>query len=466
MDVKTKYKAKKIKAVFFDIDDTLRIKDTGYMPQSITKVFKSLKERGILTGIASGRAIYGVVSEIRDLEPDYFITINGTYVVDRKGNEVANLPLDKEVLKELVAWCQAIGIDYGFAGKDKPVVSARKALIDDAMVPVYGHLDVEPDFHLANAVYHMWTFAENNSELVLPEHLAEQVRLVPWHVHSSDTVKLGISKASGLDHVLEKEGLKPENVLFFGDGPNDMEMFDHVGLKVAMGNAVPELKEKADYVTGKVEEDGILHALEELGLVEKEMHFPQLDLDNVEGPVATIKTNQGDLVVKLFPEQAPKTVANFVGLAKDGYYDGIIFHRIIKDFMIQGGDPTGTGMGGESIYGQSFEDEFSEELYNLRGALSMANAGPNTNGSQFFIVQNVNFPYSAKELSRGGWPEAIAEHYAEHGGTPHLDRRHTVFGQLVDQDSYDILDKIAAVETGIQDKPVEDVVIETIEVVD
>lgn len=466
MDIKTKYKAKKIKAVFFDIDDTLRIKDTGYMPHSITKVFKSLKKKGILTGIASGRAIYGVVPEIRDLEPDYFVTINGTYVIDRKGEEVANLPLDKTIIESFVTWCQEIGIDYGFAGKEKPVVSARKELIDHAMIPVYGLLDVEPDFHLNNDVYHMWTFAENNSELVLPDELAQQVRLVPWHMHSSDTVKLGISKASGLDYVLEKEGLKPENVLFFGDGPNDMEMFDHVGLKIAMGNAVPELKEKADYVTNKVEEDGILHALEELGLVEKELHFPQLDLENVEGPIATIKTNHGDLVVKLFPEHAPKTVANFIGLAKDGYYDGIIFHRIIKDFMIQGGDPTGTGMGGQSIYGESFEDEFSEELYNLRGALSMANAGPNTNGSQFFVVQNVNFPYSAKELARGGWPEAIAERYAENGGTPHLDRRHTVFGQLVDQASYDVLDKIAAVETGAQDKPLDDVIIESIEVVD
>lgn len=466
MDIKTKYKAKKIKAVFFDIDDTLRIKDIGYMPQSITKVFKSLKKKGILTGIASGRAIYGVVPEIRDLEPDYFVTINGTYVIDRKGEEVANLPLDKTIIESFVTWCQEIGIDYGFAGKEKPVVSARKELIDHAMIPVYGLLDVEPDFHLNNDVYHMWTFAENNSELVLPDELAQQVRLVPWHMHSSDTVKLGISKASGLDYILEKEGLKPENVLFFGDGPNDMEMFDHVGLKIAMGNAVPELKEKADYVTDKVEEDGILHALEELGLVEKELHFPQLDLENVEGPIATIKTNHGDLVVKLFPEHAPKTVANFIGLAKDGYYDGIIFHRIIKDFMIQGGDPNGTGMGGESIYGESFEDEFSEELYNLRGALSMANAGPNTNGSQFFVVQNVNFPYSAKELARGGWPEAIAECYAENGGTPHLDRRHTVFGQLVDQASYDVLDKIAAVETGAQDKPLDDVIIESIEVVD
>ena len=134
--------------------------------------------------------------------------------------------------------------------------------------------------------------------------------------------------------------------------------------------------------------------------------------------------------------------------------------------MIQGGDPTGTGMGGESIYGQAFEDEFSEELYNVRGALSMANAGPNTNGSQFFIVQNQHLRYSKKEIARGGWPEPIAEIYAEQGGTPHLDRRHTVFGQLVDAASFAVLDTIAAVETGAMDKPVEDVVIETIEIED
>ena len=289
---------------------------------------------------------------------------------------------------------------------------------------------------------------------------------MPWHEHSSDVVQKDISKASGVAHVLEKNNWKPLNAMMFGDGPNDMEIFDYVGLTVAMGNAVPELKEKADFVTKTVEEDGILYALEEFGLVEKQLHFPQVDLENVEGPVAIIKTNHGDMKMKLFPEHAPKTVANFVALAKDGYYDGIIFHRIIPEFMIQGGDPTGTGMGGQSIYGDSFEDEFSEELYNVRGALSMANAGPNTNGSQFFIVQNSKIPYAQKELERGGWPKPIAELYAAKGGTPHLDRRHTVFGQIMDDASYKVLDEIANVETGAQDRPVEDVVIETIEVVD
>lgn len=195
--------------------------------------------------------------------------------------------------------------------------------------------------------------------------------------------------------------------------------------------------------------------------MKKMSKFPQLDLGTVNSPVATIKTNKGDIRIQLFPEQAPKTVKNFIELAKKGYYDGVIFHRVIPDFMIQGGDPTGTGMGGESIYGEKFEDEFSEELFNLRGALSMANAGPNTNGSQFFIVQNANFPYQKEQLAKGGWPEAIAELYTG-GGTPHLDGKHTVFGHVKDDESMNVVDQIATTKTGAQDKPANDVVIETV----
>ncbi|MBQ8063840.1 MAG: peptidylprolyl isomerase, partial [Clostridia bacterium] len=103
--------------------------------------------------------------------------------------------------------------------------------------------------------------------------------------------------------------------------------------------------------------------------------------------VATIHTSKGAIKAKLIPEETPKTFENFTTHAKNGYYEGIIFHRVIKDFMIQGGDPEGTGRGGESIWGRSFEDEFHPDLHNLRGALCMANAGPNPNGSHFFIVQ-------------------------------------------------------------------------------
>jgi len=145
--------------------------------------------------------------------------------------------------------------------------------------------------------------------------------------------------------------------------------------------------------------------------------------------VALMETTHGTITFKLFSELAPKTVANFVGLAKQGYYDGIIFHRVIRDFMIQSGDPTGTGMGGNSIYGKDFEDEFSSELTHMRGALSMANAGPNTNGSQFFIVH-------APSVSS-------------------LDFVHAIFGQVVD--GMKVVDDIAYEQTDRNDKPRGDV---------
>ena len=466
MDAKLRYKAKKIKVIFFDIDDTLRNSKTGFIPSTIPTVFQQLCDRGILTGIATGRGIFGVVPEIKALKPDFFVTLNGAYIEDKKGSVLYSHKIARDKVEEYIAWTKEVGIDYGLVGSHEAKLSRRTEMISQAIDPIYPDLEVDPDFYQKEDIYQMWTFEDQGDDLTLPESLASTLRMVRWHEHSSDVVSISGSKAAGVAKVVDQLGLKPENVMVFGDGLNDSELFDYAGISVAMGISHDKIKEKADYITKTLEEDGIFDALEGFGMVEKELHFPQVDIEAVEGPIATIKTNHGDMRIKLFPEHAPKTVANFIALSKDGYYDGVIFHRIIKDFMIQGGDPTGTGMGGESIYGQSFEDEFSEELYNVRGALSMANAGPNTNGSQFFIVQNQHLPYSKKEIARGGWPEPIAEIYAEKGGTPHLDRRHTVFGQLADEASYKVLDAIAGVETGAMDKPVEDVVIETIEIED
>src|SRR5579863_2099273 len=146
---------------------------------------------------------------------------------------------------------------------------------------------------------------------------------------------------------------------------------------------------------------------------------------------ATMHTTLGDITVELFDDDAPKTVDNFVSLARKGFYDGVIFHRVIPDFMVQGGDPTGTGSGGP---GYTFEDEFNEHPV-ARGALAMANAGPNTNGSQFFIVTADACPW--------------------------LDGKHTVFGQVTS--GMDVVDAIEQVETGPGDRPREDVVIERVE---
>lgn len=152
--------------------------------------------------------------------------------------------------------------------------------------------------------------------------------------------------------------------------------------------------------------------------------------------VAVIKTNMGTIELELFAKKAVKTVENFVGLIEKKYYDGIIFHRVIDNFMIQGGDPTGTGMGGESIWGKPFEDEVNTGLkHESEGILSMANAGPNTNGSQFFIT-----------LKATSW----------------LDGRHTVFGKVIK--GMDVVKAIGKVKTGQNDRPVNNVVMENVTV--
>jgi peptidyl-prolyl cis-trans isomerase B (cyclophilin B) len=147
---------------------------------------------------------------------------------------------------------------------------------------------------------------------------------------------------------------------------------------------------------------------------------------------ATMHTNYGAIAIELFDDDAPKTVENFLKLARDGFYNGVIFHRVIPDFMVQGGDPTGTGSGGP---GYQFEDEFNDNKV-VRGALAMANAGPNTNGSQFFIVTT----------EAASW----------------LDGKHTVFGRVTD--GMDVVDTISGLETDARDRPRDDVVIERVDV--
>ncbi|MBC8591476.1 peptidylprolyl isomerase [Wansuia hejianensis] len=198
------------------------------------------------------------------------------------------------------------------------------------------------------------------------------------------------------------------------------------------------------------------------------MKLEQLQFPEKGEEIGIIRTNHGDIKVRLFPEVAPKAVENFKTHSKNGYYDGVTFHRVMNEFMIQGGDPDGTGRGGESIWGSSFEDEFHMEYHNFRGALSMANAGPNTNGSQFFIVQKTdagNDLIQQMEAAgeKSGFSKEVVAGYKELGGTPWLDFRHTVFGQVFE--GMDVVDKIASIKTGVNDKPLEPVIMETIEIV-
>lgn len=230
----------------------------------------------------------------------------------------------------------------------------------------------------------------------------------------------------------------------------------------------------------------------------------QLELPEEGEEIAVMTTSMGTISIRLFPEAAPKTVYNFKKLALQGYYDGLTFHRVIEDFMIQGGDPKGDGTGGESVWGESFEDEFNTNLVNLRGSLAMANSGSNTNGSQFFInqagpvqselwqsmaanygqikeqlksmskedQQAFQLYYGYTFLNTDMLTDTYKKLYEENGGNPMLDgaynafdpqRGHAVFGQVFE--GMDIVDKIAAVDTDDNDKPKEDVTIEKLEIV-
>lgn len=153
--------------------------------------------------------------------------------------------------------------------------------------------------------------------------------------------------------------------------------------------------------------------------------------------IATIKTNKGSFQFLLFEREAPTIGQNFIELAQKGYYDGQIFHRVIPDFMIQGGDPTGTGRGGQSYRGGQLPDEFIAGFTHLKGTVSMANAGPNSNGSQFFIVTNAN-------------------------GTSYLDGKHSIFGQIFS--GQEVVDAISKVPTNAGDRPLEDVIMEKVTV--
>ncbi|SLM97468.1 Peptidyl-prolyl cis-trans isomerase [Brachybacterium faecium] len=189
----------------------------------------------------------------------------------------------------------------------------------------------------------------------------------------------------------------------------------------------------------------------------------QLD-DKVEKgqPVATIETTEGTVKIKLFPREAPKAVENFVTHAKDGYYDGLLFHRVIDNFMIQSGDPKGDGTGGESIWKKPFKNEISNNLYHFRGALAMANAGPDTNGSQFYIVQNKFLTADQIKNDSIQYTDSVKEAYEKLKGVPSLDGSYTVFGQTIE--GLDIVDKIAETEVGANDKPEKDIKIKTIKI--
>ncbi len=214
--------------------------------------------------------------------------------------------------------------------------------------------------------------------------------------------------------------------------------------------------------------------------VDVESGLPQFSELVVGEELVTLQTNYGPITFRFFPEYAPLAVNNFITLAESNYYDGVTFHRVINDFMIQGGDPTATGTGGDSIYGEDFENEVAVMLRHFTGALAMANAGSYaSNGSQFYIVEASTLSEemineleytkaNPRELIEEGiyvedvFPVEISDKYIEVGGAPYLDFGYTVFGQVVG--GMDVVNRVAEVEVDSMDKPLEDVVIRDVTV--
>ncbi len=202
---------------------------------------------------------------------------------------------------------------------------------------------------------------------------------------------------------------------------------------------------------------------EKLNVKSDEIQFAQPKSGDT---TAVIHTTEGDIKVLLFPQYAPKAVQNFVTLAQQGYYNEVTFHRVIEDFIAQSGSPDGSAGGGRSCWGLEFEDEFSDKLHHYNGALSMANHGPDTNGSQFFFVTSPITAVSEEDVSAmqaAGWREEIAQAYKQAGGVPRLDYRYTVFGQIYD--GLNVAYKISRRETDENHRPEDDIKIESVEII-
>mgnify|MGYP005983524013 CR=1 FL=1 len=260
-------KASNVKIIFFDIDDTLRDLKTGFIPESLPYIFDSLRKKGIKTGIATGRNYFNVLPEIRNLKPDFFVTINGASVQNKEQEIIYKNLLDKPTIEEIITWLKSENADYLFVGNDNLKASKWEGLPEQVIPKDYGRLEVAPDYYKTNDVYQMLTISDHDQDLVLPSPLVDKVRMVRWHPNSSDIVPLLGSKANGCMKVLEYLNLTSENMMNFGDELNDKELFDLAGLSVVMKISHPEILAKADYVTDTVQNDGILKALQKLQII-------------------------------------------------------------------------------------------------------------------------------------------------------------------------------------------------------
>ncbi len=245
-------------------------------------------------------------------------------------------------------------------------------------------------------------------------------------------------------------------------------------IDIKLNTKVEDIKAMSFYKTELSSNESTINPFED---IEKRIEFTQLDKPKKGDLVAVIETSEGTIKVKFLPEAAPKAVKNFVEHSLNGYYDGLTFHRVIDDFVVQGGDPLGTGTGGESVWGKPFANEINAFARHYSGALAMANSGGTaTNGSQFYFVDDTEISYNAfldlayfaefqnnefeDGLVKDYFPKETIYPYERFGGTPYLDLNYTVFGQTFE--GLDVIDKISQVEVDQNDKPIQPVIIKKI----
>ncbi|QDJ13650.1 hydrolase [Mergibacter septicus] len=262
-----------IKLAFFDIDETLYIKQNAIIPKTIPEVFRRLKQQGIRPAIATGRprcAFPQVINQlIEDEDVDIFVTINGQHNSYQQ-QIITQYPLTTLEIKRIIDFMQQHKFEYGFVGNDHIAVSAISPSVQTALTPITSNYIVDPDYYLKAPIYQMLLFYPTEKEGLITTStiLGQDLKTVRWHPYAVDLLAQNGSKARGIQNIVTHLGLSMKNVIAFGDGLNDIEMLTSVGYGVAMGNACPELKAVADYVTTNIEQDGILTAFQQLQLLE------------------------------------------------------------------------------------------------------------------------------------------------------------------------------------------------------
>ena len=262
-----------IKLVFFDIDETLYVKDKAYIPPSVYTAIRKLKERGIVPGIATGRA-RGVfpptINELIEQENiDMMVTINGQHN-SYQGKVIERHPIASAKIERLVAFFEQQQITYAFISNEGIAVSDITSTMQTALHPITTDYVVDKQYYRQYEVYQMLAFYDANQDALIHASgvLGDDLKVLRWHEYSVDVLEDAGSKARGIDTIARHLGYTAANVMAFGDGINDSEMIAHVGLGVAMGNALPSLKQIAQYVTSDIEDDGILNALIALKIID------------------------------------------------------------------------------------------------------------------------------------------------------------------------------------------------------